>query len=200
MNIRQIVIALCSTMLMDGTALTVPKVPSSAPVLSNAEEPSFAPSIGFAHKLKSTYFLDQHADGRSLTVNGYTSVLTFKNLSCGTGTQGCEIGFDGMIQVLCRNTDGSSSHYYEIGLYAISVVDGVYGAVAPLQNPLIEFISSGNPNYFTVGTFSYLNYQGVTNGTTNNGALQIEMLQFGGTDSPDCILGDWTVSIPFYSP
>ena len=196
MNARQFALALASTILMGAG----PQPPSSAPILSNAAQPDAAPSIGSSHKLESTYFRDRHADGRALTANGYTSVVTFKNVTC-ANTKGCNIGFDGMVQVLCENKD-TNGNAYEVAFHLVSEVNGVYGSVAPLQEDTWVWGQGKNAQYIAIGEpFYYQNYQGVANGTTNSGALQVELVQKGATtDIPDCILGDWTVSIPFYSP
>jgi len=192
MNVGQFAIASLVTLL---TA----EVPSSAPILPAAEQPVSPPlSLIAPHTLKSTFFFSKHADGRRVTANAYTSVVTFDSIKCAS-TKGCHFGFDGMIQILCRNTDSNEFHYYAADIYLVSEINGVYGSVAPSQTSLD--IDGAEPTYFPITPpYFFQSYQAVKNGTTNSGALQVEMVQTGGTDTPDCILGDWTATVPFYAP
>jgi hypothetical protein len=201
MNARQSALALSALLLTAETVPVASQPSSSAPALPADDQPALAPSVGNAHKLVSTYFLDQHSDGRPLAVNGYTSVATFKKVKC-LNANGCTIGFDSMVQVLCRDT-GSAA--YVVDFYLVSEVNNVYGVVAPVQTAPHGYAVFSNKSATTgyrayTGPFSFQNYQGVANGTTNSGSLQVKMVWAGGTDTPDCVLGDWTVSIPVYSP
>jgi hypothetical protein len=193
MKTRQFALAFASTILMGAGP-----PPTSAPMFSSAAQPDAAPSIGSSHRLASTYFLDQHADGRLLTRDGYTSVVTFKNIKC-TNTKGCNIGFNAMVQVLCRDT---GTDHYGVAFYLVSEVNGAYGTVAPFQSRTAVYSHVESTTYYEpIGApFILQNHQGVADGSTNGGAVQVEMIQTGGPDTPDCILGDWSVSIPFYSP
>ena len=192
MKPRQFALAFAATFLTGAAA----QVPPSAPILPDTELLSPAPAIGAAHKLTSTYFLDRHADRRPLAVNGYTSVVTFRSVKC-TNTKGCNIGFDAMVQVLCRNM---GTDPYEVAFYLVSEVDGAYGAVAPFQSRNAIFPHVVRTTYYEpIGApFILQNYQDVADGSTNSGALQVEMVQISRAGSPDFVLGDWTVSITVY--